>query len=152
VRDGVAASGLDPADAESIAADSRLVRTVRWRLVLWSGLSTLVVLLVLGFAMYWVAATTLQANGIQQLTDRTNQVTEAIQNPLGRPGGPEYGFIFGGNSSGTFAWPRSTQMATASTPWARRRAARPDRPSRPRWVPSASPDSDDRRPCRKPGG
>jgi signal transduction histidine kinase len=105
VPDGVAASGLDRADAESIAADNRLIRTVRWRLVLWSGLSTLVVLLVLGFAMYWVAATTLQANGIQQLTDRTNQVTEAIQNPHGRPGGPEYGFIFGGNSSGTFAWP-----------------------------------------------
>ena len=100
--DGVAASGLDRADAESIAADNRLIRTVRWRLVLWSGLSTLVVLLVLGFAMYWVAATTLQANGVQQLTNRTTQITEDIQNPRGRPG-PEYGFIFGGSSSGTFA-------------------------------------------------
>src|SRR6478672_3308863 len=104
VPDGVAASGLDRADAESIAADNRLIRTVRWRLVLWSGLSTLVVLLVLGFAMYWVAATTLQANGVQVLTDRANQITDLIQNPRGRPG-PEYGFIFGGNSSGTFAWP-----------------------------------------------
>src|SRR6476469_5216179 len=102
VPDGVAASGLDRADAESIAADNRLIRTVRWRLVLWSGLSTLVVLLVLGFAMYWVAATTLQANGVQQLTNRTTQITEDIQNPRGRPG-PEYGFIFGGSSSGTLA-------------------------------------------------
>jgi signal transduction histidine kinase len=102
VRDGVAASAGDRADAEAIATDNRLIRTVRWRLVLWSGLSTLVVLLVLGFAMYWVAATTLQANGVQQLTSRANQITDAIQNPRGRPG-PEYGFIFGGNSSGTFA-------------------------------------------------
>jgi len=102
VADGIAASGLDRADAESIAADNRLIRTVRWRLVLWSGLSTLVVLLVLCFAMYWVAATTLQSNGFQQLTNRTNQITQDIQSPRGRPG-PEYGFIFGGNSSGTFA-------------------------------------------------
>jgi hypothetical protein len=102
VPDGVATPGGDPLDAEALAADSRLIRTVRWRLVFWSGLSTLVVLAILGLLLYWSAARTLQANGVQQLTDRTDQIVNDIGHP-GRPGGPAYGFIFGGNSSGTFA-------------------------------------------------
>ncbi len=101
--DGALTPGLDPADAEAIAADARMIRTVRWRLVFWSGLSTLVVLAILGMLLYWSAARTLQANGVQQLEDRTDEIVDQIQNPRGRPGGPEYGFIFGGNSSGTFA-------------------------------------------------
>ncbi len=94
---------MDPADVEAIASDNRLMRTVRWRLVLWSGLSTLVVLAILGMLLYWSAARTLEANGVEQLTDRTTQIVDDLQNPRGRPGGPAYGFIFGGNSSGTFA-------------------------------------------------
>ena len=101
--DGVAPHGADGTLAESHASDAGMIRDVRWRLVLWSGLSTLLVLVVLGALLYWVAAQTLQANGIQQLSDRTNQIADILENPRGRPGGPEYGFIFGGNSSGTFA-------------------------------------------------
>ncbi len=99
--DGVAAPGLDPVDAESLAADNRLVRTVRWRLVFWSGVSTLVVLAILGALLYWSAARTLESNGVQQLTLRTTQIVNDLSR--GRPGGPSYGFIFGGSSSGTFA-------------------------------------------------
>jgi signal transduction histidine kinase len=101
VPDGVAAPGLDPVDNESLAADNRLVRTVRWRLVFWSGVSTLVVLAILGALLYWSAARTLESNGVQQLTLRTSQIVNDLSR--GRPGGPSYGFIFGGSSSGTFA-------------------------------------------------
>ena len=102
--DGVAPAGLDPVDAEALAADNQLIRTVRWRLVFWSGLSTLVVLLILGLALYWSAQQSLQASGVAVLSNRTNQIVDVLQNPHGRPG-PEYGFIFGGDSSGTLAIP-----------------------------------------------
>src|SRR3954447_15975863 len=100
--DGAATfGGTDPADQRAQATDARLVRDVRWRLVLWSGLTTLVVLAVLGIALYVSAARTLEDNGVQQVTARTNAIMGALQDPGSRPAGPEYGFIFGG--SGTFA-------------------------------------------------
>lgn len=101
--DGVVTAGADPTDERARLADGRLIRIVRWRLVLWSGLTTLFVLAVLGVALYLVAAKTLERSGVEQLSLRTGQIVDAIQNPRQRPGGPEYGFIFGGNSSGTFA-------------------------------------------------
>jgi signal transduction histidine kinase len=101
--DGAASLGTgDPADQRALAADARLIRGVRWRLVLWSGLTTLVVLAVLGGALYAVAARTLETNGVDQVTNRLGQIVESPGRPGIRPS-PEYGFIFGGNSSGTFA-------------------------------------------------
>jgi len=99
VPDGAATPGGDPALAESLAADGRLIRTVRWRLVVWSGLSTLVVLALLGAALYWVVARNLEANGIEQLQARSQ---EFARRPDPRSG-PGQGFSFGGGSSGTFA-------------------------------------------------
>ena len=93
----------DPADERALAADGRLIRGVRWRLVFWSALSTLVVLAVLGAALYGTVARSLESTGVQVLTDRTNQIVDVLQDPRGRPG-PEYGFIFGGDSSGTYAF------------------------------------------------
>jgi signal transduction histidine kinase len=95
-------TGGDPADQRALAADSRLIHDLRLRLVLWSGLSTLLVLLVLGLALYWSAGRSLKESGVAVLEDRTNQIVDVLENPRGRPG-PEYGFIFGGDSSGTFA-------------------------------------------------
>ena len=91
----------DPADRQSLTEDARLIRGVRWRLVAWSGLTTLLVLAILGVALYLSASRTLQDNGVQQLDIRTGQIINDLQNHP-RPGGPEYGFTFGGNSSGTF--------------------------------------------------
>jgi signal transduction histidine kinase len=91
----------DPADQRALAADARLVRDVRWRLVLWSGLTTLVVLAVLGLGLYAAAAQTLAKNGVEQLTERMDQIVTP-ERPSIRPS-PEYGFIFGGRTSGTFA-------------------------------------------------
>ena len=93
----------DPADRRALGTDARLIRNVRWRLVLWSGLTTLVVLAALGIALYISAARTLETNGVDQLAARMTNVVDILQNPGHRPGGPEYGFTFGGDSSGTFA-------------------------------------------------
>jgi signal transduction histidine kinase len=91
--------GGDPADQRALAADGRLIRGVRWRLVLWSGLTTLVVLAILGIALYSVAAPSLQAAGEKQLDNRA----QAFRQHPDPGGGPGQGFIFGGASSGTFA-------------------------------------------------
>jgi signal transduction histidine kinase len=91
-----ASTVADPADREALADEGRLIRTVRLRLVLWSGLSTLLVLLVLGAALYVVVAGNLERNGNDQLAARTAEFAR-------RPFGPGQGFAFGGGSSGTFA-------------------------------------------------
>jgi len=98
--DGALSLGAgDPADDRALAADARLIRGVRWRLVLWSGLTTLVVLTALGIALYSVAARSLETTGEQQLDARA----QAFRQHPDPGGGPGQGFIFGGNSSGTFA-------------------------------------------------
>ena len=88
-----------PSESES---DARLVRGVRWRLVAWSGGSTLLVLLALGIALYLSVASSLEATGVADLNRRAVDIQS-----FGRgPGGPRGGDapiepIFGGG--GTFA-------------------------------------------------
>lgn len=89
----------DSAEEAALAADGRLIRAVRRRLVLFSGGTTLLVLILLGIALYLSAAQTLTARGIKQLDDRAAAFREH-PNP---GGGPGQGFSFGGGSSGTFA-------------------------------------------------
>jgi signal transduction histidine kinase len=103
VPDGIAAPGGDPAAAESVAADGRLIRNVRRRLVLWSGLSTLVVLVVLGAALYVAAARTLESDGVRQLDNRAALFIAQLRTGRDPRLGPGQGFSFGGGSSGTFA-------------------------------------------------
>ena len=91
---------LDP-EAAADTADAGLVRGVRRNLVLWSGLTTLVVLLVLGVALYVAVARTLESSGVSQLDARMALIT-------GRPPDVDddsnpYGFRFGGPGSGTFS-------------------------------------------------
>jgi signal transduction histidine kinase len=73
---------LDPQDdtAELAAQQSehRLIRRTRWRLVLWSGISTLVVLVVLGGALYAAVANTLVGSSIQQLRARVDPVVASL--------------------------------------------------------------------------
>jgi signal transduction histidine kinase len=54
--------------------DARLLRRVRWRLVAWSAGSTLVLLLLLGAALYLSVDASLAAAGERQLTDQCNTV------------------------------------------------------------------------------
>ena len=98
--DGAAVAGAnDAAETEILASDGRLLRRVRWRLVAWSGLSTLAVLVVLGAALYLIAARTLEMQGIRQLDNRIDDL-RGIRPDIDEPG---LGFIFGGAGSGTFA-------------------------------------------------
>jgi two-component system, OmpR family, sensor histidine kinase CiaH len=91
--------GGEPSDREASAVDARLIRDVRLRLVAWSGLTTLLVLAILGVALYVIAARTLEDNGIKQLDNRA----AAFRIHPDPGGGPGQGFSFGGGSSGTFA-------------------------------------------------
>lgn len=89
----------DAADQAASETDARLIRQVRWRLVAWSGGSTLLVLIVLGVALYLSVASSLQSAGISALEQRADDVLS-----FGRPpGGADspYDFLFGGG--GTFA-------------------------------------------------
>jgi signal transduction histidine kinase len=85
-------------------ADSRLVRHVRRNLVLWSGGTTLIILLILAVALYVAVAGSLANRSIQQLDARFGEVSSSLtgQRPDPDDSGP-YGFIFGGGGSGTVA-------------------------------------------------
>lgn len=91
------------------AGDTRLVRRVRWRLVAWSAGTTLVLLVVLGVALYFGVARSLAASGTAQLTQQADALRGFIEHrppddgpgggddsPFGRP-------IFGGPASGTLS-------------------------------------------------
>jgi len=100
------------APAEPVS-DAALVRRVRRRLLLWSGGSTLVVLIVLGFVIYGAVANSLAAAATDQLRERAQMIAAATaraaalnyQAPFGiarTPGDP--GVLIGGASSGTIAF------------------------------------------------
>ena len=95
----------------SSSAESPLIRRTRWRLIAWSGGSTLVVLVVLGVAIYAATASSLRNAGISQLQDRvTNLAVNKLQTvtapPIGIPVTQDptsTGVLIGGESSGTIA-------------------------------------------------
>ena len=66
-------------------ADARLLRRVRWRLLAWSGGSTLVVLFVLGAALYTAVARSLEAAGTDQLRQRAEDLVPLVEGPLAVP-------------------------------------------------------------------
>jgi signal transduction histidine kinase len=92
----------DAADRGAIEREARLVRGVRWRLVAWSGGSTLLVLLALGLALYLSVATSLESTGLAALDQRAEEIRSFGRGPSG-PGGADspIDFLFGGG--GTFA-------------------------------------------------
>ena len=105
--------------------EAPILRRTRWRLIAWSAGSTLVVLLVLGVAIYVAAATSLAAAATAQLQARLADLTLASaavpvtggEGPLtgtvtvtSDPGQP--GVVFGGASSGTLAFVTSVTAPT----------------------------------------
>jgi len=82
------------------AADGRLVRHVRRNLVLWSGGTTLLVLIALAVALYAAVAGSLANAGIDQLDARMSEVRGEKPDPHDES---RLGFIFGGGGSGTYA-------------------------------------------------
>jgi two-component system, OmpR family, sensor histidine kinase CiaH len=93
------------------SADGKLVRRVRWRLLAWSGGSTLVVLIGLGSLLYTAVAGSLAAAGRQQLADRAAKLTmslkastDIVTPPFGITNDAEQpGVVIGGSTSGTLA-------------------------------------------------
>ncbi len=94
MADGLAISA-DAAESGASEADARLVRSVRWRLVAWSGGSTLLVLIVLGVALYLSVASSLQSTAVANLDQRATKIVEF--NNGHRPDGDDdpTAFIFG---------------------------------------------------------
>ncbi|NJD28035.1 MAG: hypothetical protein FIA92_07025, partial [Chloroflexi bacterium] len=80
-------------------ADARLIRSVRLRLVAWSGGSTLLVLLVLGIALYAAVARTLESTGVALLESRA---AELVRLPGPNPDRSPADFLFG--SGGTVGY------------------------------------------------
>jgi len=81
-------------------ADSAMIRHVRRNLVLWSGGTTLLILVALAVALYLAAATSLSNAGIAQLDARMAIIGGQRPDP---EDAARYGFIFGGGGSGTYA-------------------------------------------------
>jgi len=119
--------------------DDALVRRVRWRLLAWSGGTTLVVLITLGALLYAVAAASLSAAGEDQLRARAMEMKTGMAAAVTLPAGPvgpmggaiglsgsgivevgsAPGIVIGGPASGTIAvvLPPSADGATqVSTP------------------------------------
>src|SRR6185369_11337347 len=94
--DALPPSGPDRADDEAAEVDARLVRPVRRRLVLWSGGTTRLVLLVLAAALYVSVASTLETAGVAILDDRAQDIVAAIRHERPGPDAPRTDFVFGG--------------------------------------------------------
>ena len=104
--------------------DDALVRRVRWRLLAWSGGTTLVVLITLGALLYWVTAASLAASGEEQLRFRASDMKAGFafagRLPIGMLGGGNGivdvpsapGIVIGGPASGTIAvvWGPTTSV------------------------------------------
>ena len=92
------------------AAEAPILRRTRWRLIAWSAGSTLVVLVILGIAIYVAAATSLAAGGTAQLQARVDELSGAGFGPVplgttqdfGVTSDPSQpGLVIGGDASGT---------------------------------------------------
>ena len=81
-------------------ADSALIRRVRRNLVLWSGGTTLLILVVLSIALYVAAAGSLANAGVVQLDQAMSRIKGVRPDP---DDSARYGYIFGGPGSGTYA-------------------------------------------------
>jgi signal transduction histidine kinase len=107
--------------------DAALVRRVRWRLLAWSGGSTLVALVTLGALIYTAVAWSLASTAEDQLRDRANEIAAGLEvrasGAFGAGGGPTTiagvpepgggfvvdqasipGLVVGGPTSGTFGF------------------------------------------------
>src|SRR5690348_15375407 len=70
---------LAGAAAEANAHDARLLRRVRWRLALWSGGATLLVLLALGLAIWITVRDSLASGGIAEARARASAVAAYVE-------------------------------------------------------------------------
>lgn len=94
-----------PGEAGGVVAeaDTALLRRTRLRLTAWSTGLTLVILVVLGGALYAAVANSLTARGATLIESRALDIGRMITDRGRLPDGPGLGFVFGGEASGTLA-------------------------------------------------
>ncbi len=106
----------DSAERSSLEAEAGLIHDVRWRLVAWSGLSTLVVLVVLGAALYAAVANTLAAASTSQLQDRIDpavSLLEGVGAPFRRP---DLGYVLGSGNTLLYLFDADGQAVQSDRP------------------------------------
>lgn len=97
--------GDDDAERTALAEEARLIHRTRRRLVAWSGVSTLLVLVVLGAAMYAAVAGTLAGASVDQLSARVDPWVARLEGErAGRDGDPGFGFQPGQGNTYLFAF------------------------------------------------
>ncbi len=93
-----------PEDVQARRDDGRLLRSVGWRLVLFSGGTTLLILLVLGLAALSAGRRARSRRpAIVQLDARAATLRQFLDTSDDPGDGAQTGIVFGGGSSGTFA-------------------------------------------------
>jgi signal transduction histidine kinase len=82
-------------------ADSALVQRVRWRLLAWSGGTTLAVLVILGAVLYGAVAWSLATNAEQQLRTRAQDISRGLEVLASAPGQGPFVTEFRGSPAGS---------------------------------------------------
>jgi signal transduction histidine kinase len=103
-------------DQTASEAEARLIRGVRLRLVAWSGGSTLLVLLVLGIALYLSVASSLQATGVASLEQRVGNIIEFNTGPGTSGDDDPTEFIFGDNAFPIIIRPNGSAVGPRGIP------------------------------------
>jgi signal transduction histidine kinase len=100
----------DDAERTALVEEARLIRRTRWRLVAWSGISTLIVLVVLGAALYAAVAGTLAGASMDQLAARVDPWVARLQGQRIGGDGPGFGFQPGQGNTYLFAFDDAGQL------------------------------------------
>jgi len=79
--DGPARPTPDAVEERERERDARMVRNVRWRLVLFSGGATLVVLLLLGAAIYTAVERSLAGTSVSRMSNRAEDIAGYLNRP-----------------------------------------------------------------------
>jgi signal transduction histidine kinase len=98
----------DDAERTALAEEARLIRRTRWRLVAWSGISTLIVLVILGAALYAAVAGTLASASIDDLSARVDPWVARLEGERTGSDGP--GFQPGQGNTYLFAFDDAGQL------------------------------------------
>ena len=101
----------DDAERTALAGEARLIRRTRRRLVAWSGISTLIILVILGAALYAAVAGTLAGASMDQLSARVDPWVARLEGQrIGHSDDPGFGFQPGQGNTYLFAFDDAGQL------------------------------------------
>lgn len=102
--DPVTHPAMQPPTGSGEVEEAPLLRRTRWRLMAWSGGLTLLILVLLGIAVYAAVAGSLDASATAQLERRAQELSRFVEHGPGFPQRPRVGIAFGGDAAGTVAF------------------------------------------------